>query len=97
MFIIFYKDRDGKITHHQKAPEGWDEGALKEKIEHYNTHPEPRQTTTAEYIDVADGSIEKYLFEYAEKRTRYTKETIEAALDALDEARSCIDGLEVAK
>ncbi len=97
MFIIFYRDGNGKITSHHTAPEDWTEQELAGKIEQYNSEKEKAQGRTAAYLELKDGSIERYLFDYLEQRNRYTKETIEAALDALDEARSCIDSLEVAK
>ena len=52
---------------------------------------------TACIVEVAEGSFEAYLLERLDKKYRLAKEAIDEALDAIEEARDCINSLEVEK
>ena len=92
MLVIYYTAADGCITNHHKAPEV-PLYELQELVSDWNKKNPEKQ---AHIKELDEGGFEKYLYDRVERGVRYSKETIEAALEALDEARSCIDGLEVA-
>lgn len=48
-------------------------------------------------IQVDEGSFEAYLLGRLDKKYRLAKKAIDEALDAIEEARNCINSLEVEK
>jgi len=92
--IAYYRKKDtGEITHHHALSEDWPPEVVEERMNQYNSEADRR--TTAYAIQVEDGSFEAYLLDRLEKKYRLAKEAIQEALDAIDDARSCINCLEV--
>lgn len=94
MTLIYYRKKDtGEITQHHAVPDDWTPEIVKERLDQYNS--EANHKTTVYAIQVEAGSFEAYLLNRLEKKYRLAKEAIQEALDAIDEARSCINSLEV--
>ena len=92
MLVVYYTEQDGTVMQCHKAPDK-PLYELQELVADWNKRYPEKQ---AHIEELPDRGLTAYLFALAERRVKYTRETIEAALEALDEARSCIDGLEVA-
>ncbi len=91
MTFIIYKNSDGVIVSHHPAPKEIEN--LAATVQEYN---EKRQHgKTAHIIEVDEGGFEAYLLERLDKKYRLAKETIDEALNAIEEARDCINSLEV--
>lgn len=94
MTLIYYRKKDtGEITQHHAAPDDWTPEIVKERIDQYNS--ETHRKTTVNAVQVEAGSFEAYLLDRLEKKYRLAKEAIQEAVDAIDEARRCINSLEV--
>ena len=90
----FYRKKDtGEITQHHAVPEDWTPEIVKERLDQYNS--EPGHKTTVQAIQVEAGSFEAYLLDRLEKKYQLAKTAIQEALDAIEEARDCINSLEV--
>lgn len=92
MVLIFYRDGTGKIIRTQRPPIDWPPERLAAEIEKFNSEGDVKAYSQ----ELKEDSLEFYLYEYAQKQRRYTKDTIQAALDAIEEARDCINSLEAA-
>ncbi len=92
MIIIYYRDKDGKITHHHAAPEGWTLEVTQERIDQYNS--EPGHKTTAQALQAEAGSIEAYLFQKAAKQKKWDKEALQDAISSIEDALDAVRGLE---
>lgn len=92
MTLIFYRDATGKIRNHQRPPIDWTPEKLQAEMERFNKESDIKAYTQ----EIKEDSLEFYLYECAQKRLQYTKESIEDALSALDQARDYINSLEVA-
>lgn len=93
MKLIYYRDGNGKILRHHLPPKDMTPKQLEEAVAEFNT----KNTTQASIRDIEEGSLEMYLYESAQKQRRFTEETIQAALDAIEEARDAINCLERVK
>jgi len=92
--IAYYRKKDtGEITHHHALPEDWPPEVVGERMNQYNSEADHK--TIAYAIQVEAGSFEAYLLDCLEKKYKLAKEAIREALDAIDDARSCINCLEV--
>lgn len=90
MIIIYYRDRDtGKILD-VHGPKGHTMEDLAVLIEHYNA--EGRRIATA--VEVADDSLEAYLFVHRNQRMNADREAIQDAIEALQNALSFVRDLE---
>lgn len=90
---IAYYVVDGKVTHHQELPKEWSDDEVALKILEFNSaHP----GQPAHLVSVEEGSFEEYLLERVKNERKRTAESIQEALDALDEARDAINSLEKA-
>ena len=92
--LIYYRRKDtGEITQHHPVPDDWTPEITKERIGQYNS--EEGHKTTAHTITAETGSFEAYLLDRLEKKYRIAKEAIQEALDAIEEAKNCVNSLEV--
>ena len=89
MTIVYYTNDEGRIVRHHKVPDDMNPFELQEKIADYNKKCPDR----AHAKEIEDGSLEAYLFDLANRKLRLNKETVQDALDALQEARGLIEGL----
>ena len=95
MTLIVYRDSEGTIVNHHPAPMQITGEDLAVAIEEYNERKQHGRTACI--VEVAEGSFEAYLLERLDKKYRMAKEAIDEALDAIEEARNCINSLEVEK
>ena len=93
MTLIVYRDSTGAIVNHNPAPRQITGEDLAVEIEKYNERKQYGRTACI--VEVAEGSFEAYLLERLDKKYRLAKEAIDEALDAIEEARDCINSLEV--
>jgi len=92
--IAYYRKKDtGEITHHHALPQDWPPEVVEGCMNQYNSEADRKTTVYA--IRVESGSFEAYLLDRLEKKYRLAKNAIQEALDAIDDARSCINCLEV--
>ena len=89
MTVVYYTDDEGRIVRHHKVPDDMNPLELQEKIAEYNK----KSRDKAQAKEIKDGSLEAYLFDLANRRVKLSKETVQDALDALQEARGLIEGL----
>lgn len=94
MILVYYRDVAGKIVRHHTVRDGETLENIQSLVEHYN---DTYQDRTAYVQDIQEDSLEMYLFECAQKKKLFTEQTIEDAKDAIREALSAIECLEVAK
>ncbi len=92
MIIIYYRDKDGKITQHHAAPDDWTMEAVQERIDQYNS--EPGHTTTAHAHQADNGSVEVYLFQKAAERKKWDAEALQDAISSIEDALDAVRGLE---
>ena len=95
MMFIVYRDDAGTIVNHHPAPRQITGEDLAVAVEQYNERKQHGRTACM--FEVAEGSFEAYLLERLDKKYRLAKEAIDEVLDALEEARNCINSLEVEK
>lgn len=93
MKLIYYRDGNGKIIRHHLPPKDMTPEQLEAEMAKFNEQGDAKVYAQ----EIAEDSLEMYLFECAQKRKRFTEETVEAAKDAIREALDAIDCLEVAK
>lgn len=91
MLLIVYRDNTGEIVRVQPAPPGWLPERMAEEVERFNTCGEIK----AHIHELVEGSLEHYLYTLAHQRYGCARESIETALEAIDEARSRIYDLDV--
>lgn len=92
MKIAYYRDAAGIIKQHSKIPDEWSEDDLAMRLLRYNQeHPEYKATI----VEIEPGSFEEYLFGLVKTARQRAKDDIQAALDAIEEARDAIQDLEV--
>lgn len=90
MLLIFYRDKTGKILRYHLPPKGMTPEQLTEEMAKFNE----RNDTQVYSKEIEEGSLEMHLFERAQYRRLYSQGIIQAALDAIAEARDCINCLE---
>lgn len=94
MRIVYYRDEAGNIKQHSGIPEEWSNDELALRLLKYNhEHPEYKATI----VEIEHGSFEEYLLGLVKKARQRAKDDIQAALDAIEEARDAILDLEVAE
>lgn len=91
MTIIYYK-RDGKIRHYQKAPD-ISRQQLELSVSAFNSRHES-EGISSHLFDAPEGSFEAYILDVLYKNRFYTAESVQAAKDAIDQARDMIEALE---
>ena len=92
MIIIYYQSREnGKFTnvHEDHANAGKEK--LAEAIARYNN---AGHTTAAGMVEVADNSLEAYLFETRNRRADIDRQAIRDAIDAIETALDNVRYLE---
>lgn len=94
LIVVFINEKTNEINHFQKLPADWSEQEAREKVNSYNKNS---NGFIADLRNIEKNSLCEYLISALEKKTRYTKETIENALSAIREAEDAINSLEVAK
>lgn len=92
MILIYYRDKNGKILRYHLPPEGWTQEKLEAEMAKFNA---PDRDAKVFQQEIKEDSLEMFLYESAGRRRRYPKELIEAALDAISEARDAIIGLDM--
>ncbi len=95
MKYIFYKSSD-KLVRHHPAPD-WTEERLAEALRAFNSGETNKDGKTAFARDIEDGSVEAYLLECLEKKYRFVAGALQEAKDAVEQARDCLECLEMVK
>jgi len=95
MKYVYYADCViGEVVHCEILPDSWDEKRIEDELRKFNA----RDKTTKAYVGEAeDGSLTAYLLGEVIGRRYYQRDEIDVALDALDDARSAIESLLVAR
>lgn len=92
MIIIFYKSRDtGEYRRLHENRQGHTMADLAPLIEEYNAK---NYTDTCGAVEVADDSLEAYLFKTRNQRANWDREAVQDAIDALNNARDYLRALE---
>lgn len=91
MYIIYYTDKEGKITNHHKAAEDRTPEELGEIVREFNRTN--KKGTTAHIVDAEDGGFVAYLFEKEQKRKQWDKQIVQDAIDSLEEALDFVRSL----
>lgn len=94
LIVVFINEKTNEINNFQKLPADWTEQEAIEKVNSYN---QSKNGFVADLRNIEKNSLCDYLISALDKKTRYTKETIENALSAIREAEDAINSLEVAK
>lgn len=97
MRIIYYRDEAGDITGYHPLNKDWSNEELSARLTEYNSQAEraTSRNKTAYCAEFKDDSIEAYLVNADSKRKGYMKEAVEAAIQAIEEARDCVEELRV--
>lgn len=93
MIIIYYKDKKtGKIGNaHLPKPDTTTMDELAPLIAEYNSEDHMAEAMA---VEVADDSLEAYLFNGMIERRKYDKERVQDAIDAIRTALDCVSDLE---
>lgn len=92
MIIVYYKNKTtGEFTRVHTMRDGASMDTLAPLIEKYNTED---YTETCGAVEVADDSLEAYLFKTRNQRANWDREAVQDAIDALDSARDYLRALE---
>ena len=96
MIIIYYRDTTGKIVSTHTSREGQTMADIELLVAKYNggDRPENTQRRTAAAVEVADDSLEVYLFNHRNERMNTDKEALQEAIDALYTALNAVRYLE---
>lgn len=92
MYIIYYTDKEGKITNHHKAAEDRTPEELGEMVREFNRTN--KNGKTAHIVDAEDGGFVAYLFEKAAERKKWDREALEDAISSIEDALNTVRGLE---
>ena len=92
MYIIYYTDKEGKITNHHKAAEDRTPEELGEMVREFN-HTN-KNGKTAHIVDAEDGGFVAYLFEKEQQRKQWDKQIVQDAIDSLEEAMPFVRSLQ---
>lgn len=90
MTLIYYRNGNGKIVRYHLPPKGMTPEQLKTAMEEFNAKGDDKVYAQ----EIEEGSLEMCLYERAQYQLRFPKEAIQAALDAIEEARDAINCLE---
>ena len=93
MKLIYYRDGEGKIIRYHLPPKEWTPEKLEAEMAKFNETGDAKVYAQ----EIAEDSLEMYLYKRAEHQRCYPKEIIQAALDAIEEARDAINCLEAVK
>ena len=93
MIIIYYRDKKtGKIGNpHPPRPTDTTLADLAPLIAEYNSQD---RTNTAEAVEVDDDSLEAYLFTRMRERAKLDQETVQDAIEAIQNALDYVRSLE---
>lgn len=91
MYIIYYTDKEGKITNHHKAAEDRTPEELGEMVREFNRTN--KNGKTAHIVDAEDGGFVAYLFEKEQLRKQWDKKIVQDAIDSLEEALDFVRSL----
>lgn len=90
MKLIYYRDKNGKILRYQLPPKKMTQEQLEAAMAEFNETGDAKV-----YLhEIEEGSLEMYLYEQAQYRKRFSKEAVQQALDAPEEAKDAIRCLE---
>lgn len=93
MIIVFYRSKEtGNIVHVHGPRDGQTMADLEPLAETYNANPQNHRT--AEVVEVADDSLEAYLYRRRNERMKTDKETLRDAVEAIEHALYCVKALE---
>jgi len=90
MQLIYYRDKNGKILRHHLPPKNLTPERLAAEMAKFNEKGDEKVFLQ----EIEEGSLEMHLYEMAKYRRRFPQEVVQAALDAIDEARDAINCLE---
>lgn len=91
MVIIYYTDKDGKITHHQEKPKELTLEVVQERVQEFNG--ERTDGKAAHVVEAADDGLTAYLFQKAAERKQCDKKMVQDAIDSLEEALDFVRSL----
>lgn len=84
MIIIYYTDKDGKITHHQATPQDLTLEELKDRAQDFNR--ERTDGKAAHVVETADDGLTAYLFRKAAERKKWDKQAMDDAISSIEDA-----------
>lgn len=92
MIIIYYRDKDGKITHHQTAPKDLPLEELEDRTRDFNR--ERTDGKSAHITEAKNDGLMAYLFQKATERKKWDKEALQDAISSIEDALDAVRGLE---
>ena len=93
MIIIFYRDeKTNNITRVHESRPGQTMADIKPLVDKYNSENQFHEI--AEVVEVADDSLEAYLYRRKDERKKWDKEKVEDAIESIRHALYCVQDLE---
>ena len=93
MIIIFYRSKETNDIVDVHGPrDGQTMADLEPLKEAYNANPQNHRI--AEVVEVADDSLEAYLYRRRNQRMKIDKDTLEDAVESIRHALYCVQALE---
>ena len=92
MIIIYYKDKKtGQIGNAHRAKDGQTTADLAPLIAEYNSEDHMAEAAA---VEVADDSLEAYLFNRMNERKKWDQEAVRDAIEAIQDALDYVRNLE---
>lgn len=96
MKFVYYEDCiTGEVVKCEALPDAWDEKRIEDELRKFNARE--NKTANAYVSEAEDGSLTAYLIREAKARWSCPREAVDLALEALDDAKSAIESLLVAR
>ena len=92
MIIIYYRNKDGKISHYHAVPESKTLQEWQVAVAEFNI--ESTDGRTAYIQEVKDDSLTAYLFQKADERKKWDKESLLNAISSIEDALYAVRELE---
>lgn len=94
MILAYYRDKKtGRIVSHGELTTYPSLATAQAAAEKYNMQPDCNRTAYA--VEIKEDSLEEYLLNYAKVQRNKIRETVQEALDAVNEINSLLQCLEV--
>lgn len=94
MIIIYYKDKDGKITHHHASQKDITLEELGNRVRDFNRERADKDGKTAHIFDAEDDGLTAYLFQKAAERKKWDAEALQDAISSIEDALDSVRGLQ---
>lgn len=93
MIIVFYRSKEtNNIVAASEAREGYTMATLQHLAEEYNAKPEIDRI--AEAVEVADDSLEAFLYQRRNERLKLHADELQEAIESIRHALYCVQDLE---